>query len=366
MLARRRGFTLIELLVVIAIIGVLIALLLPAVQSAREAARRSQCVNNLKQLALAMHNYASANNDTLPPHYVDDPWTNGVGVSGINQSFSLQTRLLPYIEQGPVYNSINFTVGSRWGGTAPNPPDTSQNYGLWGIIQMTAANSSIKTFLCPSDPWPGVSSNAGWPGQVKLVGANNYPNNIGLNRRLNNWQMNGPGYIATTWDGALKPIVTMANFVDGTANTAILSEWVKGPANLNIDGLGMVYMAPIATNAYYGTLYADWLQAQQCQTNGVTRSWGWKGEWWIEGDRNVYSHTQLPNRRACGWTDVGPPDGRGTVTMMGASSLHPGGVNMAFMDGSVKFIKSTISYIPYYAIATPNGGEVVSQSDYAP
>ncbi len=359
MLKRPRGFTLIELLVVIAIIGVLIALLLPAVQAAREAARRSQCVNNLKQLALAIHNYTSANGDTLPPHLVDDPWNGNV-----NQTQSLHARILPYLEQTVAYNAINWDIPSRWGPAASNPPDADCDCGdLWGVIQMTVITMEIKSFLCPSDPNPGQNEAMGWANQRKRIASNNYPNNIGLNRHHNTWAFNGPGYIATTWDGVLKPTVTLATFVDGTANTAIVSEWVKAYPGLDRDGLGQVYRSGINSDTFSGQLYSDWLAAQACQRNGLTRDWGWKGEWWIQGDRNNYSHTQPPNRRACNYANIGV-DGRGTITMMGASSMHPGGVNVAFMDGSVKFIKNSISYRTWYAIATPNGNEVVSQDDF--
>src|SRR5271157_2526382 len=102
MRSRSRGFTLIELLVVIAIIAVLIALLLPAVQSAREAARRAQCINNLKQIGLAIHNYVSTN-DTMPPSSIP-----------IQQNFSVRARVLPFMEQQPIYNAINFNYGARW------------------------------------------------------------------------------------------------------------------------------------------------------------------------------------------------------------------------------------------------------------
>jgi prepilin-type N-terminal cleavage/methylation domain-containing protein/prepilin-type processing-associated H-X9-DG protein len=359
---RRRGFTLIELLVVIAIIGVLIALLLPAVQAAREAARRSQCVNNLKQLALAVSNYASANGDTLPMHYVDDPWDgNVINGQAVNQSESLHARILPFLEQTPTYNSINWFLPARWGGNSPGCPPDCNAGEVWGVFQMTASTVEIKTFLCPSDPNPGQLDTMGWGGVRKRVGTNNYPNNIGLNRHINNWEFNGPGWIGTTWDGLLKPSVTMGTFVDGTANTAIFSEWVKGPASLSRDGLGMIYDIGIGSDAFTGRPYADWLYAQQCQNNGLTRRNGWKGEWWIQGDRNNYAHTQPPNRRACAYGDI---DGRGTITAVGASSLHPGGVNVAFMDGSVKFVTSSISYQTWFGIATPNGGEVVDQREF--
>jgi prepilin-type N-terminal cleavage/methylation domain-containing protein/prepilin-type processing-associated H-X9-DG protein len=367
---RRKGFTLIELLVVIAIIGVLIGLLLPAVQSAREAARRSQCVNNLKQLALAVHNYASANGDTLPPLYVDEHWsTAGIGGNNApwpyNQSQSLVARILPFMEQTPAYNSINFFVGARWQGTAGRPPDNG-NLGYAGVIQLTALTTNIKSFLCPSDTNPGQLDTVGWPGRTQRIACSNYPPNIGLNRRINNWRMNGAGYIATNWDGALKPVVSLGTFTDGTSNTALFSEFVKGSSSGAFpDGLATIYGLNLASDAFTGQPYADWLQAQQCQLNGFRGgNWNdWKGEWWIEAARQVYSHTQVPNRRACTYSDVSI-DGRATITFVGASSLHPGGVNMAFMDGSVKFVKSSVNYINYYAIATPNGGETVGQDQY--
>ena len=356
----QKGFTLIELLVVISIIGILVSLLLPAVQSAREAARRSQCTNNLKQIGLAYHGYADGWGGMLPPHYVDDP-RNG----NLNQSHSLQARLLPYMEQNVIFNAINWSVPSRWGPVAPNGYKDDAGAGLWGAIQSTAITNEIKTLLCPSDPMPGSIGLLGWIGHEKRVGVNNYPNNIGLNRRNTNWRMNGPSYIATNWDTALKPTVSLATFQDGTAFTAITSEWVKGRTSMDHDGIHMVYKAGIYSDAFQGQPYADWLQANACQNKGLTRDWDWKGEFWIMGSEQNYSHTQTPNRRACNYLDIGV-DGRGSITMMGASSMHPGGVNVVFGDGSVKFVKNSINYVAWYAIATPNGAEVVSTSDFAP
>ena len=360
---RRKAFTLIELLVVIAIIGVLIALLLPAVQAARESARRAQCTNNLKQLALAVNTYAEQNGSTLPPHLVDRAVNGGSDQQFPAQDQSMHARILPFIEQQPVYNSINFMIGARWGQNSPGCPPDCNSGEIFGVMQMTAGRAKITGFLCPSDQNQGQLDPMGWTGAQSPMGTNNYPNNIGLNRNINGWRFNGPGYIGTTWDAQLRPVVSMATFIDGTSNTALFSEWVKGPASGSIDGLGEIYTSPTASAQFTGQLYADWLHAQACQTNGLTRNNGWKGEWWIQGDRNNYSHTQPPNRRACVYSDIGI-DSRGTITMVGASSLHPGGVNVAFADGSVKFIKSSINYVPWYAIATPNGNEVVDQSQY--
>jgi len=361
---RRKGFTLIELLVVIAIIGVLIALLLPAVQAAREAARRAQCTNNLKQIGLAYHNYLSSNGDMTPPSCSDDGPT-WMAANPTGQNFSQHARILPYLEQTQTYNAINFSWPARWGGPdVGNPPDNGAAGRLGGAINATAMTVQINSFLCPSDPNPGVSGRYTLPPNPlsKLIGATNYPNNFGLNRHLNNWQPNGPSYVSSSWDGAIQKTVNLATFVDGTSNTVIFSEWVKGPAQGSPwkDGLGGVYTGPSSDfQLALGPVNGDWVQAQACSNNGTAQNWGWKGEWWIFGGSMIYSHTQPPNRRACVYSNVGV-DGRGTSTMVGASSLHPGGVNALFGDGSVKFVKSTVNYIPWYAVATPNGGETVS------
>jgi len=283
MIRKSRGFTLIELLVVIAIIAVLIALLLPAVQAAREAARRSQCTNNLKQLGLAVQNYMAAQT-LVPPLNVDAPWSscNGTTINEPYQNFSQQTRLLPYLEQTSAFNSLNMTFGARWNANAPFQQD---------VVQATVITMQINAFLCPSDLAPGSSAYETVNGVQKLVGALSYPANVGLNRRINqaplnnpcggSWQMNGPNYIASTWDGIGKRMISMASFTDGTSQTAIYSEWVKGPGtgSPGKDGLGMVYKlnGGLGSNAFA----TDVQFAQACaqtQFNTTTQLTGWKGE----------------------------------------------------------------------------------------
>jgi len=375
MIRMRRGFTLIELLVVIAIIAVLIALLLPAVQAAREAARRAQCTNNLKQIGLAMHNYVSAQT-TVPPHNTD--WnTNPPLVPG--QNFSQLARLLPYMEQQAAFNAINWTFGARWNynyaGGDNNPPDGASG-GSYSLFQMTVLVMQISTFLCPSDTAPGSSGTFLINGQSRLVGSHNYVTNIGLNRRINgapvtgsgtagNWQENGPTYIASTWDGIAIRQINMASFTDGTSNTAVFSEWVKGPATglPGKNGLGMVYNFPGGQTAHSYSTDVQYLQACQVNLANPSQNWSWKGEWWAMAGSSQYAHTLTPNRLACEYSDIGQ-DARGTITGVGASSNHPGGVNVLFMDGTVRFVKSTVNYVPWYAIATPDAGETISSDAF--
>jgi len=377
MRSKSRGFTLIELLVVIAIIAVLISLLLPAVQSAREAARRAQCTNNLKQLGLAVHNYISSNN-AVPPVMVMYAPAGGSGGTNAGQTQSHHTRLLPFLEQNQIYNAMNFSMGERWGGPGGDLVSSfngsTADCDLWGVINASATGNQISSFLCPSDT--GAANLTGFRfvpgGNLQLIGDHNYPWNIGTNpyNSATGGKVNGPAYFPTYNNnpGALvnapqaESTVTIASFSDGTSNTVVMSEWLKGDgiAPPTRDGLGIVYTSTQLATAFAGQFnyQNDIQQAKACDA-GTTQNWTWKGDWWASGQSATYSHTQTPNRKSCYYPNIGQPVSS-ALNVIAASSNHPGGVNVAFGDGSVRFVKSSVSPQAWYGIATPNGGEVVS------
>jgi prepilin-type processing-associated H-X9-DG protein len=171
--------------------------------------------------------------------------------------------------------------------------------------------------------------------------------------------------------------VSIASITDGTSNTAAFSEWIRGDglqprgigwgAQNGKDGLGQIYRMnpPLDVNAYAGNPNADFLIAQNCQDAGAIQVYTWKGDWWID-DKFSYSHTQTPNRRSC-WYYSGYDLARpwaGIASVVASASRHPGGVNTGFCDGSVKFIKSSVSFQTWAALGTRNGGEVVSADAY--
>jgi prepilin-type N-terminal cleavage/methylation domain-containing protein/prepilin-type processing-associated H-X9-DG protein len=319
---KRPAFTLIELLVVIAIIAVLIALLLPAVQAAREAARRAQCVNNLKQLGLALHNY----------HGVHNAFPLGRTIPQ-GASFSPQARLLQYIEQGVVYNTLNFSLA--WS-------DVSNSTGI---------ATNVNSFLCPTD------SN----GQVPpTLGATNYRANEGTSLAM--WYGASD---ATSVNAALPPpnglffaldLVSMASLIDGSSNTAAFSEHVLGDFNQAIATEQADTFEP-------GTFPATPDDAvSQCRAiNYQTLSYqGYSnvGAPWAYGYHSTssYWHSGPPNSRSC----MFPP----SRIMTTASSKHSGGVNLGLADGSVRFVKTSVNITSWRALGTRNCGEILGADSY--
>jgi prepilin-type N-terminal cleavage/methylation domain-containing protein len=338
---RRRGFTLIELLVVIAIIAILIGLLLPAVQAAREAARRSQCTNNLKQIGLAIHHYLTSN-EVVPPVGGIDVLGNTTGTGLVPQTASVHLRLLNYLEQRAVYDAYNFSL-----------PDVAAGASV--AANTTVMATAIKGYLCPSDPNPGSLANlvGGYNAQVTCV---NYAANGGTNRQ---YQRSGVVNGVAWWLGANASYgrpVNLAGMVDGTSNTAAFSEWVKGMNGQNARGSNLVYAITQYTNGSPANDVAT------CNASN-TPAWDNKGEYWTlqdSGRGGPYYHVMPPNARAC---VVNPAFGNAD-SFIGPSSFHPGGVNLVRMDGSVRFVKSTVALTIWNALGTSAGGEAISDDAF--
>ena len=317
----RRGFTLIELLVVIAIIAVLIALLLPAVQAAREAARRMQCTNNLKQIGIACHNY----HDVCGALPAAEMVYNATSLSAL-------TNLLPFMEQTNVFNSINFSL-------TYNTPTNN-------VLQnVTAQNTKISTFLCPSDladqhPEFGAQTNymadmGSWIVWMAASGPN-----AGLR---------GP-------DGAFygNSATRFADVTDGLSNTAFYSERVLADGNNAIvSPISDVFFSPAQPTTLDGAVAA-------CQAidiyNPASAFPLFMGAPWING-QHVSLQVTPPNSRSCGFFTA-------LRACMPPSSMHSGGVNLLLGDGSVKFVKNTISLPTWRGLGTRAGGEVLSADAY--
>ncbi len=357
-----RGFTLIELLVVIAIIAVLIALLLPAVQAAREAARRMQCTNNLKQIGLAIHNYISSN-DTIPPAgswsgsssskattgYNPTPGGGPLANAGGTLNASMKVRLLAFMEQQAMSNAYNFSG-----------PDFNTNSGKTTQANNTILFTKMNAFLCPSDPNPGdVGTN--WKGLT--AGCSNYPNNMGMEPNYSGGSLNGPSWYLGA-DPFVGTRLSLASVLDGTSNTVAFSEWVKGTSGAKQQGLGAVWdSSPMAM----GANAMNQTDVQNCLTKATTITWDDKGQFWSCQDTargGGYWHIMPPNRKACNAQPSGNVSYNDMGSLIGPSSYHSGGVNMLFLDGSVKFVKDSVSPQAYYGIATISSGEVVSGDAY--
>jgi prepilin-type N-terminal cleavage/methylation domain-containing protein/prepilin-type processing-associated H-X9-DG protein len=344
---RPEGFTLIELLVVIAIISVLIALLLPAVQGAREASRRIQCANNLKQIGLALHNYVAVF-DTFPPGRVR------LRVDFEGRCFSTFAQILPQLEQIATFNSINFALNS----------DDENDIDLGSGQNATVRYNVVSVFNCPSDLDQKV-----WGQRAPT----NYLVNTGTTYPISPFCQSKLPITGIFFDNSS---VRLCDIPDGTSQTIAVSETVKsengGPETLDWDGRTLTtgfLMTRGATNNGGGPELMSY--NDQCTGSGLMML-NLRGSSWILGVPAVtmYNHDRAPNdlRMDC---IGGLTHSRCEIDTLDASSLsvsarsrHPGGVNALVADGSVRFVKSSINLTPWRAIGSRNGREVVSSDDF--
>jgi len=342
----RSAFTLIELLVVIAIIAVLIGLLLPAVQSARESARSVQCVNNLKQIGIATHAYHDA--------YQSFPFGKGPVYSGVLPQaplyarWSAHSQILPYLEQGTLSALIDFNF----------PPETP-DIGEQGMLLLpgyqnpnrenaTACRVQVATFLCPSDS----TSNGTWPGR------NNYVANEGtwlcdLCDQMPNPMAPGERPMGVFYNLSC---VRMSSLVDGSSQTAFFSEKIRGQGIPNRrSDMFMIPTTSTLNQTYLACKGLDDSMAMPIMSN--------QGAAWAMGEMTctTYNHVAGPNARTCASMDNSMMNSMANMSVqIPPSSYHPGGANVLLGDGGVRWVKDTIDLRVWRALGTRNGGEVIS------
>ncbi len=307
-----RAFTLIELLVVIAIIAVLIALLLPAVQAAREAARRAQCTNNLKQIGLAMHNYHSTH-DTFPPGYVSLVQTTGSTSTEVGPGWSWGTMILNNLEQTSLYNAANFSI-----------PITDP-------ASFTVRTVRLNAYLCPSSvgrDGPITLTNADSGGTVLAndLSPGQYVGCAGQFEVDDYAHMNNGVFFRNSRIG-------IRDITDGSSTTLMAGERSRNLADAT--WVGVIPTARVCTNP-------SW-KNPDCEPANVM----------------VLGHTgPSPNR---GWVDVPNYKAAGSDDFW---SLHPGGCNFLFCDGSVRFVKETVNPKIFSSLSSRAGGEVIGADQY--
>ena len=353
----RRAFTLIELLVVIAIIAVLIALLLPAVQAAREAARRVRCVNNMKQLGLAMHNY-HATHGVFPPGRINSY------VAGNGRCWGAYAQMLPQLEQQRLFDAMNFGVN-------PDPDYTATT----AAANRTAAVTVVSALLCPADAGPPLVPVGGG-----LYAGHNYTWNVGSGYSV----VQTPPAPGTPPDGVFfeNSAVGLSAITDGSSQTLAVSETVRSTAGAptGFNGLTVFGREPLGGFVITGNntagnappIFSDVDYTARCLTASPPGFQPTRGIKWLYGapGHSMYNHRRPPNdprydcRGGLPHSDKSAADWQNLSLNVASRSRHPGGVNSLFCDGHVGFLKNSVSVAVWQGLGSRNGGEVVSADSF--
>jgi prepilin-type N-terminal cleavage/methylation domain-containing protein/prepilin-type processing-associated H-X9-DG protein len=360
----RHAFTLIELLVVIAIIAVLIALLLPAVQSAREAARRAQCTNNLKQIGLALHNYESAN-ISFPPAGESTNFNNPSGVPSsqfVDGGWSALARILPYMEGGSSFNALNFNIAEYNDANGANYTGASQVVAVFLCPSSAPNPTGGKDGVDPNDPFSAISGGYGYNDYGPTVYTDISPIGVGgLGATLAT-----PFRDKTTRaNGLLKQGKTrISEITDGTSNTIAIAEDA---------GRDSRYLSPYTENYWDGVITRPAAMAlinpnDPGPAGGYApyrRYWRWAEPDEGFGVSGVPNNKFRPDHELTNWpTGTFIAQGNNAGNNDEIASFHPGGANLLFGDGSVRFMKDSVSPVTLRGLVTMGGGEVLSADQY--
>ncbi len=323
---KRRGFTLIELLVVIAIIGVLVSLLLPAVQAARGAARLTQCKNNIKQLVLGLQNYNDTNRMFPPGHLETGEENPPPGGQTAQHQIGWLTYLLPYVEQSATYQAVPFNEIDQ-------TKNVNKNSAFWPV-----AGTIVPFFLCPSDPMKIIFNSAAPTAPA------NYMGNQGINCMCQFNVCSGVFGHST--------FTKLSWITDGTTNTIAVSETLRGDNNVATLADNYIYNKSASANAQ------DVTTCQSFAANASDRGLSWIGG---QPQYNMFSTNRVPNDKL--YDCIAP--NYGCANFSARSAHEGGGVTTGMCDGSVHFISQYVDLTTYQALGTIQGGEMVQYSDEA-